>query len=159
VFELLNQYLSAELSVFIISMMPIIELRGAIPLGVGLGMDPAKAALIAILGNCLIVPILLMIINPLFTHFRKLTLLRGFVNRYEERAAKKIGHYREYRLIGLFLLVAIPLPMTGAYTGCVAAVITKVSFKKASIAITAGVLAAGFIVYLLSFYFHVMFLT
>ena len=158
-FELLNQYLSAELSVFIISMMPIVELRGAIPLGVGLGMAPAKAAMIAVIGNCLIVPILLMIINPLFTRFRKLTLLRGFVNRYEERAAKKIGHYREYRLIGLFLLVAIPLPMTGAYTGCVAAVITKVSFKKASIAIIAGVLTAGFIVYLLSFYFHVMFLT
>lgn len=158
-FEILNQYLSAELSVFIISMMPIVELRGAIPLGVGLGMAPAKAAMIAVFGNCLIVPILLVFINPLFTHFRKLTLLRGIVNRYEERASKKIAHYREYRLIGLFLLVAIPLPMTGAYTGCVAAVITKVSFKKATIAITAGVLTAGFIVYLLSFYFHVMFLT
>lgn len=157
-FELLNQFLPAELSVFIISMMPIVELRGAIPLGVGLGMAPAKAALIAILGNSLIVPILLLIVDPLFNHFKKLTLLRGFVNRYEERAAKKIGHYREYRLIGLFLLVAIPLPMTGAYTGCVAAVLTKVSFKKASIAIVAGVMTAGFIVYLLSYYFHVMFI-
>lgn len=157
-FDFLNQFLSAELSVLIISMMPIVELRGAIPLGVGLGMDPGKAAMIAIAGNSLIVPILLLIINPLFTHFRKLTMLRGFVNKYEERAAKKIGHYREYRLIGLFLLVAIPLPMTGAYTGCVAAVITKVSFKKANMAIIAGVITAGFIVYLLSYYFHVMFL-
>jgi len=158
-FEFLAKIFTEEIAVFLMSMVPIIELRGAIPLGVGLGMEPMRAAIIAVAGNCLIVPILLLIINPLFHHFRKLDALRGFVNRYEERAAKKIGHYREYRLLGLYLLVAIPLPMTGAYTGCVAAVITKVSFKKACIAIMAGVMTAGFLVYLLSYYFHVMFLT
>lgn len=158
-FDLLNQYFSAEISVFLISMMPIVELRGAIPLGVGLGMDPMRAAIIAVIGNSLIVPILLLLINPLFTRFKKLKSLRGFVNKYEDRAAKKIGRYRQYRLLGLFLLVAIPLPMTGAYTGCVAAVITKVSVKKASLAIIGGVITAGVIVYLLSYYFHVMFLT
>lgn len=140
-------------------MMPIVELRGAIPLGVGLGIDPLKASMIAILGNCLIVPILLMIIDPLFKHFKKLDKLRNIVNRYEERAANKIGKYRQYRLLGLYLLVAIPLPMTGAYTGCVAAVITKVSFKKACLAIIAGVITAGVLVYILSYYFHVMFLS
>lgn len=155
-FELLNQYLSNELSVFIISMMPIVELRGAIPLGVGLGMDPLKAALIAVLGNSLIVPILLLIVNPLFAHFKKLEAIRGFVNRYEERAAKKVHKYRQYRLLGLFLLVAIPLPMTGAYTGCVAAVVTKVSFKKATFAIISGVISAGIIVYFLSYYFKLL---
>lgn len=156
--ESLAQYLSAELSVFIVSMMPIFELRGAIPLGVGLGMNPLTAAIIAVIGNSVIVPILLLIITPLFSHFKKLEALRGFVNRYEERAAKKIGRYRQYRLLGLYLLVAIPLPMTGAYTGCVAAVITKVSFKKACVAIIGGVITAGIVVYLLSYYFHVMFL-
>lgn len=155
--EALAQYLSAELSVFIVSMMPIFELRGAIPLGVTLGMTPLNAAIIAVIGNCLIVPILLLIITPLFTHFKKLKALRGFVNRYEDRAAKKIGHYRQYRLLGLFLLVAIPLPMTGAYTGCVAAVITNVSFKKACAAIISGVITAGVIVYILSYIFHVAF--
>jgi uncharacterized membrane protein len=158
VFDLLNQFLPAEVSVFIISMMPIVELRGAIPLGVGLGMTPFKAMLISILGNGLIVPILLLIINPLFSHFKKLSALRGFFTRYEERAAKKIHHYRQYRLLGLFLLVAIPLPMTGAYTGCVAAVITKISFEKASAAIIAGVITAGLVVYTLTYYFHVMIL-
>ncbi|MBN2793988.1 MAG: small multi-drug export protein [Clostridia bacterium] len=157
-FDLLNQFLPAELSVFIISMFPIVELRGAIPLGVGLGMSPFKAMIIAILGNSMIVPILLLIINPLFYHFKKLTALRGFFTRYEERAARKIHHYRQYRLLGLFLLVAIPLPMTGAYTGCVAAVITKISFRKASAAIIAGVITAGIVVYTLTYYFHVMML-
>lgn len=157
-FEFLNQFLTEEISVFIMSMLPIVELRGAIPLGVGLGMTPLKAAVIAIIGNSLIVPILLLIITPLFTHFKKLTALRNWVTKYEERAAHKMTKYRQYRLLGLFLLVAIPLPMTGAYTGCVAAVITKVSFKKASVAIIAGVLVAGIIVYTLSYYFHVMFL-
>lgn len=157
-FDFLNQFLTEELSVFIMSMMPIVELRGAIPLGVGLGMTPIKAAMIAIIGNSLIVPILLLIISPLFNHFKKLTALRNWVTKYEERAAHKMKRYRQYRLLGLFLLVAIPLPMTGAYTGCVAAVITKVSFKKASIAIIAGVLTAGIIVYLLSYYFHILFI-
>ena len=157
-FEFLTQYLSAEVSVLLMSMMPVVELRGAIPLGVGLGMTPFNAAVIAVIGNSIIVPILLLIITPLFNHFKKLSALRGFVNRYEERAAKKIHKYRQYRLLGLFLLVAIPLPMTGAYTGCVAAVLTKVSFKKASMAIIAGVITAGFIVYILSYYFHILFL-
>ncbi len=156
--EFLTQYLSAEVSVLLMSMMPVVELRGAIPLGVSLGMTPFNAAVIAVIGNSFIVPILLLIITPLFNHFKKLSALRGFVNRYEERAAKKIHKYRQYRLLGLFLLVAIPLPMTGAYTGCVAAVLTKVSFKKASMAIIAGVITAGFIVYILSYYFHILFL-
>lgn len=158
-FDLLNQFLPAELSVFIISMAPIIELRGAIPLGVGLGMTPLNAAIIAVIGNSLLVPILLLIVNPLFSRFKKLDKLRGFFTRYEERAAHKIHHYREYRLLGLFLLVAIPLPMTGAYTGCVAAVITKISFKKACAAIVAGVITAGIIVYIATYYLHIMFLT
>lgn len=157
-FDLLNQFLPPEVSVLIISMFPIVELRGAIPLGVGLGMSPFKAMMIAILGNSMIVPILLLIINPLFAHFKKLSALRGFFTRYEERAARKIHHYRQYRLLGLFLLVAIPLPMTGAYTGCVAAVITKISFKKATTAIIAGVITAGIVVYTLTYYFHVMML-
>lgn len=155
IFEFLNGIFPSSVSVFLMSMMPIVELRGAIPLGVGLGMSPMKAALIAVLGNSLIVPILLLIVTPLFGHFKKLRALRGFFTRYEERAAKKIHHYREYRLLGLFLLVAIPLPMTGAYTGCVAAVITKISIKRAAPAIILGVITAGIIVYFLTYAVHV----
>lgn len=151
---LLSEVFSPSISVFLISMMPIAELRGAIPIGVTLGLTPMNAAIIAIIGNSIIVPILLLIITPLFTRFKKLKAFRGFFTRYEERAARKIGHYREYRLIGLFLLVAIPLPMTGAYTGCVAAVITKISFKRAAPAIIAGVMTAGCIVYFLTDIVH-----
>jgi uncharacterized membrane protein len=156
VFELLNEIFPPSISVFLMSMMPIVELRGAIPLGVGLGMPPIEAAIIAILGNSLVVPVLLMIVNPLFAHFKRLKAFRGFFTRYEDRAAKKISHYREYRLIGLFLLVAIPLPMTGAYTGCVAAVITKISFRRAAPTIIGGVITAGLIVYVLTYSFHTL---
>ncbi len=149
-FDFLNQFLTDDLSVLIVSMLPIIELRGAIPLGIGLGMEPVRATLLAVLGNSLIVPILLLIVEPLFAHFKRLTLIRGFVEKYEKRAASKMHNYRKYRLLGLFLLVAIPLPMTGAYTGCVAAVITKISFKKATAAIVAGVITAGIVVYFVS---------
>ncbi len=153
-FEILSELFSPQIGVFLMSMMPIVELRGAIPMGAIIGMPPLEAAIIAVIGNSLIVPILLLIITPLFERFKKLKAFRGFFTRYEERAAKKIGHYREYRLIGLYLLVAIPLPMTGAYTGCVAAVITKISFKRAAPAIIAGVITAGLIVYVLTYAVH-----
>lgn len=153
-FEFLSELFSPSISVFLMSMMPIVELRGAIPLGVGLGMTPINAALIAIIGNSLIVPILLLIITPLFAWFKMLKPFRGFFTRYEERAAKKIGRYKQYQLMGLFLLVAIPLPMTGAYTGCVAAVITKIKFRRAAPAIIAGVITAGCIVFLLTNVVH-----
>ncbi len=129
---------------------PIAELRGAIPLGVTLGFTPFESFLLSILGNLLIVPPVLLLIEPLFTHFKKLDSLRDWVTRIEERTAGKMKHYREYRLLGLFILVAIPLPGTGAYTGCLAARILKIGFFNAWLAISGGVLAAGVVVYALT---------
>lgn len=138
------------LSVFIMSIAPISELRGAIPLGISLGMTPEEATIISVFGNAIIVPVLLLIVKPLFDKFRTVRLFTSFVEKFESRAANKIKNYRKYRLFGLYILVAIPLPTTGVYTGCVAATVMNIKFKNALIAIVAGVFTSGFIVYNLS---------
>lgn len=129
---------------------PISELRGAIPLGVTLGFTPFESFILSLAGNLLIVPPVLWLIEPLFTHFKKLDSLRGWVSRIEERTAGKMKHYHEYRLLGLFILVAIPFPGTGAYTGCLAARILKIGFWNAWAAISTGVVAAGVAIYALT---------
>lgn len=138
------------LMVFLMSIAPISELRGAIPLGISLGMTPEKATIISIFGNALIVPLLLIIIKPMFDKFKTIKLFTSFVERFESRAAKKIKSYRKFRLLGLYVLVAIPIPTTGVYTGCVAAVVMNIKFKNALIAIVAGVFTSGFLVYNIS---------
>jgi len=139
-----------ELYVIAMSMMPVVELRGAIPLGVSLGFSTLHSTILAIIGNSVIVPVLLFIIEPLFAHMKRLEQFRGFVERLEVRAASKVQNYRKYRLLGLFILVAIPVPTTGVYTGCIAAVILRIRPRNASLAIIAGVVAAGAIVFMVT---------
>ncbi|MDK9711640.1 COG2426 family protein [Acidaminobacter sp.] len=139
-----------ELYIIAMSMMPVVELRGAIPLGVSLGFSTLHSTILAIIGNSVIVPVLLLIIEPLFAHMKRLEQLRGFVERLEVRAASKVQNYRKYRLLGLFILVAIPVPTTGVYTGCIAAVILRIRPRNASMAIIAGVVAAGIIVFMVT---------
>lgn len=139
-----------EWIVFLTAMTPISELRGAIPLGIGLGLTPWKSTVIAIAGNLLIVPCLMMVLRPVFRYIKTIGRFSNWINRYEERAARKVKNYRKYRLLGLFLLVAVPLPTTGVYTGVVAANVLKIGFKNAWSAISLGVVAAGTIVYLIS---------
>lgn len=136
----------AELYVFLTSMLPIIELRGAIPLGVALGLPIFRVSVISILGNLIIVPILLLGIEWFFGHIKRLMIFRSFIENYESRAADKIIRYREFRMLGLFLLVAIPFPGTGVYTGCLAARIMKMNLKNAWIATSMGVVISGVLV-------------
>ncbi|MCT4633662.1 MAG: small multi-drug export protein [Firmicutes bacterium] len=139
-----------EVWVFFMAMMPISELRGAIPLGVSLGLSPLNATIVSILGNSLVVPILLLILEPVFCYFKSICLFKTAIEKIESRAAGKIKNYRKYRLFGLFILVAIPFPTTGVYTGCVAANIMKIKYKNALGAILAGVIMAGIVVFLIT---------
>lgn len=136
--------------VFFTAMMPISELRGAIPLGINLGMEPMNSFILSVIGNLIIVPILLLIVRPIFTYFKTLKRVRDWINKYEERAAGKVKNYRKFRLLGLFLLVAVPVPTTGVYTGVVAANVLQIRFKNAWLAISLGVISAGVIVYMIS---------
>lgn len=141
-----------ELIVLSVAAMPISELRGAIPLGVSMGMDPLYSTLISIIGNILPIPFLLKLLKPIMAYLEKTRLFSKTVGWVKRRALKKSkDKIKKYSILGLFILVAIPLPSTGAWTGCVAATLLKIDFKKALVAIVSGVVMAGIIVFTLTY--------
>lgn len=142
---------SKETAVFILSMIPISELRGAIPLGIGLGIDPWKCYFISICGNILVVPILLIIFRPVIRYIARTKLLRKTAGKIVKKIDKNAKKVMRYELLGLFLLVAVPLPTTGAWTGCGVASFLKLDYKKSLAFISLGIMTAGLIVMFLSF--------
>lgn len=138
------------LKVFILAMMPISELRGAIPLGVKLGYTPLSATLISIAGNALIIPILILIIRPVFKYLKRYSFIKNFIEKLENRAANKLKNYRKFRFFGLVLLVGIPIPTTGVYTGVLASQVLNMGARAALLANLLGVLMSGTIVFLLT---------
>ena len=132
---------------FLISMVPVIELRGAIPIGVGAGLSPLVAIGVSIVGNLVPVPFIIIFIKKIFAWLRKVSQkLDGLVTRLEKRAEKKSETVQKYAFWGLFILVAIPLPGTGAWTGALVAAMLEMPLKKAFPAIVLGVLGAAVIV-------------
>ena len=135
------------LSVFGLAMVPIFELRGAIPVGVAAGLPFWTVFLTAFLGNLLPVPFLILFTRRVFEWLRtKSALLERFVSRLERKAASKEDLLKKYELLGLCILVAIPLPGTGAWTGSLVAAVFDIRLKHAFPAIALGVLIAGIIV-------------
>ncbi|HEO63793.1 MAG TPA: ligand-binding protein SH3 [Candidatus Omnitrophica bacterium] len=142
--------LPKEMTVFIISMLPVSELRGAIPIGVSIGVDLKVILPIAIIGNMVPVVPLLFFLEPVSRYLRKFPLFQGFFNWLFERAKRKASLVEKYEAIGLMCFVAIPLPITGAWTGCVCATLFKIRFRYAVLAIAGGVLIAACIVTLVT---------
>ena len=137
---------------FLVSMVPVIELRGAIPLATAHGLDFRIAIPIAILGNLLPVPFIIVFVRKVFAWIRKhLPKLNGFITKLEDRAKAKSGTVLKYAFWGLFIFVAIPLPGTGAWTGALIAAMLDMRLKKALPSITLGVLTAGTIVAIVSY--------
>lgn len=138
--------------VLVISMVPVIELRGAIPVGLGLGLDFWPVFIASMIGNLLPVPILILFTRRVFEWLRKKSaLLERFVSRLEKKAASKEELLKKYELLGLCILVAIPLPGTGAWTGSLVAAVFDMRLKHAFPAIALGVFIAGIIVSAVSF--------
>ena len=127
---------------FFMAMVPVVELRGAIPLGVAAGLPPAVAAVTAMAGNLMPVPCILLL-RRVFALMRKSAWLGPKVDRLERRAHLKGRTVRKYRTLGLVLLVAIPLPGTGAWTGALVADVLDIRMRTALPAIAAGVAIAG----------------
>ncbi len=129
---------------FLISMLPVVELRLGLPYGIAIGLNYPLALLSAIVGNLLPVPfIILFIKNFLIFLRRKLKRLDGFVTRIEENAHLKSEVVKKYGSIGLCLLVAIPLPGTGAWTGALVAALMGMELRRAMPSIVIGVLIAA----------------
>ena len=130
--------------VFLVSMAPLAELRGAIPLGVAMGLEPLGIWLVSILGNMVPVPFIILFIREIFHWMKKRKgKLARLVERLEEKAARNAKLFYKYELLGLFILVAIPLPGTGAWTGALVAAMLRLRFKVAIPVIGLGVCAAG----------------
>ncbi len=142
-----STYFGKIVMTFLISMVPVIELRGAIPIGVGAGLNLWLAIAVSIVGNLVPVPFIIIFIKKIFAWLRtKSEKLNGLVTRLEKRAENKSVTVQKYAFWGLFILVAIPLPGTGAWTGALVAAMLEMPLKKAFPAILLGVLGAGVIV-------------
>ena len=142
-----NTFIGKIIMTFLISMVPVIELRGAIPIGVAAGLDPWLAIGVSIIGNLVPVPFIIIFIKKIFAWMRtNIKKLDGLVTRLEKRAESKSETVQKYAFWGLFILVAIPLPGTGAWTGALVAAMLEMPLKKAFPAIALGVLGAAAIV-------------
>lgn len=133
--------------VFFISMVPVIELRGAVPIGTGMGLEWHWTLIVAIIGNCLPVPVILLFVKKVLTWMRgcSIELFRKVSDWLHEKAEKNREKIDKYAAWGLFVFVAIPLPGTGAWTGALVASLFDMPKGKAMLSISAGVVGAGLI--------------
>ena len=136
------------ITTLLMAMVPVIELRGAIPYGVAVaGLEIWQAALIAVIGNLLPIPFLVVFTRDVFAWMRKKSeRLDRIVVRMEKKADKNKDVVLRYQFWGLMILVAIPLPGTGAWTGALVAALMDLQLKRAMPAIALGVVIAAIIV-------------
>ncbi len=144
----LNTTLAGEFCLTaLVSMLPVVELRGGIPFGISAGLSPALAVAASVLGNIIPVPFLILFTRRVFAWLRRhIPALEGFLSRLERRAESKKELVLKYKFWGLLILVAVPLPGTGAWTGSLVAAVMDLRLKNAMPAIAGGVLIAAAIV-------------
>ena len=137
---------------FLVAMVPVVELRGAIPFGVVRGLNLWTAIIASVLGNLVPVPFIILFIRRIFAWMRAhMPKLDGLVTRMEKKAEKNRAAVEKYAFWGLAILVAIPLPGTGAWTGALVAAMMEMRLKRAFPAIVIGVVIAGVIVSIVTY--------
>ena len=142
-----NTFLGKIIMTVLISMVPVIELRGAIPIAIANGLSFPIALAAAFIGNIIPVPFIIIFIRKIFECMRKISpKLNKLVSGLEKRAEKKSDVVLKYAFWGLFILVAIPLPGTGAWTGALVAAMLNMRLKSAFPSIALGVAGAATIV-------------
>lgn len=139
------------LKTLFIGMLPVLEIRGAIPVGVAAGMDPWSAFFVGFVGNMLPVPFLILLTRKIIEWMKKHHILDKLTSFLERKGSQKAQTVQKYSFWGLFILVAIPLPGTGAWTGALVASLLDMRLKRALPAIAMGVIVAGLIVLLATY--------
>lgn len=139
------------LKTLVTAMMPILEIRGAIPVGVASGLDPWLAFAVGFVGNMLPIPILILLTRKIIEWLKKHNMLVKLTAWLENKGSKGAQKVQKYSFWGLFILVAIPLPGTGAWTGALVASLLDMRLKRALPAIAVGVAVAGLIVLLVTY--------
>lgn len=147
----LDGKVSSEIIVFIISMLPILELRGGMIAAKLLGIEFFRAFLICLAGNLIPIPFILLFIRKIFGWLKRFGKTEKLIEKLEARSIRKAEKVRKYRLFGLFLFVAIPLPGTGAWTGALAADLFDIRIRHSFPTIAVGVLVAGIIMSVLAY--------
>ena len=140
-----------EIIIFIISLMPILELRGGLIAATLLGLEGLPSFIICLIGNMIPIPFILWLITPIFNKMKKTKMFSGLVDKLEKKAMSKKEQIEKLQYVGLMLFVGIPLPGTGAWTGCLIAALLNMDKKKAMIASVLGVIMAGIIMMIVSY--------
>ena len=149
--ENLGQVLSPVVVIFLVSMIPILELRGGLIVASLLHVKMWTAIPVCIAGNLLPVPFALLLLEKILEWMKKKGILKGFVNWLEQRALNKSDSIRKYEFIGLMLFVGIPLPGTGAWSGSLIASMRDMDRNKSVGAILLGLILATIIMTVISY--------
>ena len=147
----LSPYISEQAVVFLISMLPILELRGGLLAASLLKIPPVQAIPVCIIGNIIPIPFILLFIKQIFKWMKEIKIFRPLIVKLEERAMGRSDQIRKYEFWGLVLFVGIPLPGTGAWTGSLIAALLEVDFKKAILAVLLGIAMATIIMSVVSY--------
>ena len=148
-----------SLLTMLVSMVPVIELRGGVPFGTALGLSPLNALVVSIIGNMLPIPFIIVYIRRIFKWMRRhMPRLDRLVDRLEARAHLKGRTVSKYKYLGLMIFVAIPLPGTGGWTGALIAAFLDMRLRSALPSIFGGVLIAGFLITGLTYGFTSIFI-
>ena len=141
----MTQTLATVIQCAVLAMMPVLELRGALPWAIARGLNPWFAFVMCVLFNMVPVPFILLFLNKILAWMETTKSFAGIAKWLKERAHKKSDTYYKYEMLGLFILVAIPLPGTGAWTGALVASVMGLRIKRALPPIFLGVATAGII--------------
>lgn len=143
--------ISKEFTVIFTAMLPLVEVRGAIPVGIALGMAPIHATILAYIGSIIPSPFILWLIRPIFSYLRKTKAFKKLINKLSKKSLEKGTNVQKYGYIGLFIFVAIPLPGTGVWSGSLIAALLDMRIKYAFPTIALGNIIASIAIMLLSF--------
>ncbi len=149
--DLFGNKIPGELTIFLISLLPILELRGGLIAAVLLHIPLWKAFIICYIANMIPVPFIILFIKKIFEFLRRFKVFAKFIDKLEAKTEKNKDKVMRYKQWGLLIFVAIPLPGTGAWTGALFAALLDIDLKKAVPIIALGVLIAGVIVSVLSY--------
>jgi len=142
----LMQLLMKEFKLMLLAAVPIIELRGAIPAGMVMGLDPLTSAVVSFIGSMLPVPFILFGMKPVLQFMRRFKWAEKFLDWLINRTVNRAKNFDKYSFYGLMIFVAIPLPTTGVWTGSMAASLFGMKIKRSFFAILLGNLIAAFII-------------
>lgn len=146
----INEVLSKEILVFLLSMLPFIEVKGAVPVGIGYGINPTVTFIIAYLGSLVPMPFIIKLIRPIFTALKQRQLFTKMIEKIESKSMSKWYRIRKYKIFALFVFTAIPLPGTGIWSASLIASLLNLRLKHAIIPIALGNLVSTIIVSILS---------